>query len=175
LSVVFLSRISPVKNLGYFLDILNGCNLRIKFDIYGPIGDQSYWVSCTKKIKKLPENIELNYLGAVPHERVMATISEYNLFVLPTLGENFGHVIIEALTLGIPVLLSDRTPWTSIVNNSGYAAISLVYKEKYLEFLEYLYRMSSDDYACFRKKAFKALDVYLKDADQTNRYITLFE
>ena len=38
LSVVFLSRISPVKNLGYFLDILNGCNLRIKFDIYGPIG-----------------------------------------------------------------------------------------------------------------------------------------
>ena len=105
----------------------------------------------------------------------MATISEYNLFVLPTLGENFGHVIIEALTLGIPVLLSDRTPWTSIVNNSGYAAISLVYKEKYLEFLEYLYRMSSDDYACFRKKAFKALDVYLKDADQTNRYITLFE
>ncbi|QPI75397.1 glycosyltransferase [Sphingobium sp. Cam5-1] len=33
------------------------------------------------------------------------------MFFLPTLGENFGHVIIEALGAGTPALISDRTPW----------------------------------------------------------------
>jgi glycosyltransferase involved in cell wall biosynthesis len=37
--------------------------------------------------------------------------AQHDLFVLPTRGENFGHVIIESLNVGTPVLLSDRTPW----------------------------------------------------------------
>src|SRR5690606_22656373 len=36
------------------------------------------------------------------------------LFLFPTLGENFGHVILEALTAGCPVLISDRTPWRNL-------------------------------------------------------------
>lgn len=39
---------------------------------------------------------------------------ECDLFFLPTLGENFGHVILEALTARCPVLISDRTPWRNL-------------------------------------------------------------
>ena len=35
----------------------------------------------------------------------------HDLFVFPTLGENFGHVIYESLMCGTPVLVSDNTPW----------------------------------------------------------------
>jgi glycosyltransferase involved in cell wall biosynthesis len=33
---------------------------------------------------------------------------------LPSLGENFGHVIVEALSAGCPILISDRTPWRGL-------------------------------------------------------------
>jgi glycosyltransferase involved in cell wall biosynthesis len=33
---------------------------------------------------------------------------------LPTLGENFGHGIIEALGTGRPVIISDQTPWRGL-------------------------------------------------------------
>ena len=39
---------------------------------------------------------------------------EHDLFFLPTLGENFGHVILEAFCAGCPVLISDQTPWRDL-------------------------------------------------------------
>jgi glycosyltransferase involved in cell wall biosynthesis len=39
---------------------------------------------------------------------------EYHFFILPTLGENFGHVFIEALAAGCPLIISDRTPWLNL-------------------------------------------------------------
>ena len=35
---------------------------------------------------------------------------EYDLLFLPTKGENFGHVILESMSAGTPVLISDTTP-----------------------------------------------------------------
>ena len=39
---------------------------------------------------------------------------EYHFFILPTLGENFGHVFIEALAAGCPLIISNRTPWLEL-------------------------------------------------------------
>ena len=36
-------------------------------------------------------------------------------FLLPTGGENFGHAIFEALSCGVPALISDRTPWRDLL------------------------------------------------------------
>ena len=35
------------------------------------------------------------------------------MFVLPSRGENFGHVIIESLSAGLPVMISDKVFWKS--------------------------------------------------------------
>ena len=37
--------------------------------------------------------------------------NNFDLFTFPTRGENFGHVIPEALSAGTPIILSDQTPW----------------------------------------------------------------
>ena len=58
------------------------------------------------------------YPGSADHEQVPQIIERYDLFFLPTLGENYGHVIAEALTAGTPVLLSDATPWRNL-NSHG--------------------------------------------------------
>jgi len=114
LKVLFLSRVVRMKNIRFALDILAEVKGRVAFDIYGPIEDTAYWEECEKRARTLPPNITVTYKGAVAHELVKTTFHPYHLFFLPTLGENFGHAIREALSEGCPVLLSDRTPWRDL-------------------------------------------------------------
>jgi glycosyltransferase involved in cell wall biosynthesis len=41
-------------------------------------------------------------------------LAQYDFLLLPTLGENFGYVILEALAAGCPVLISDESPWRNL-------------------------------------------------------------
>lgn len=114
LRVVFLSRVSPKKNLDFALRVLGRIKLPVTFDIYGIVDDEQYWRDCQSQINRLPENITVTYCGAIPHEQVVPTVRNYDLFFLPTRGENYGHVIPEALSAGVPVLISDQTPWRDL-------------------------------------------------------------
>ena len=59
--------------------------------------------------------------GPIEPNDLYATLKEFDLFVLPTLGENFGQVIWEALASGLPLLISDRTPWRNLTEfNIGW-------------------------------------------------------
>lgn len=111
LKIIFLSRISPKKNLVYALKVLSKVKVCVVFDIYGPAEDENYWKICNDLIKELPANVSVNYFGSVHPDQVATIFSRYDLFFFPTLGENYGHVIAEALSVGTPVLLSDQTPW----------------------------------------------------------------
>ena len=109
LRMIFLSRISPMKNLDGLLNILKIVKATITLSIYGPIEDNAYWEKCKKLISTLPKNIKATYCGIAEPNKVFATFASYDLFAFPTHGENFGHVIIESLRSGTPILLSDKT------------------------------------------------------------------
>jgi glycosyltransferase involved in cell wall biosynthesis len=111
LRLAFISRISPMKNLDGLLRALFTVRCLVELDIFGPIEDKAYWKTCQKLIDKLPPNVVVSYDGALNSEMVSGTFADYDLFAFPTHGENFGHVIFEALRAGTPVLVSDRTPW----------------------------------------------------------------
>ena len=114
LKIIFLSRIAKKKNLDGILKLLNYYPLSVHFDIYGPLEDETYWRYCQKLIQALPEQVKVNYKGSVEHSAVAETFSQYDLFIFLTHGENFGHVILEALAAGCPVILSKATPWKTI-------------------------------------------------------------
>ena len=56
------------------------------------------------------------YEGRVEHAQVVPTLAQHDLFLFPTHGENFGHVIHEALHAGLPLLISDQTPWQRLTD-----------------------------------------------------------
>jgi len=114
LRVIFLSRVSPMKNLDYALRVLQRVRVPVQFDVFGQVDNEAYWRRCLELIHSLPSNVVASYRGSVPHEEVFDTISRYDLFFLPTRGENYGHAILEALSAGTPVLISDTTPWRSL-------------------------------------------------------------
>jgi len=112
--MVFLSRFVKKKNFKWLVDNLKNIDGKLKIDIIGPIEDEIYWNETKKSIKKLPSNIKVEYKGHIENGMVQQKLSEYHFFILPTLGENFGHVFIEALAAGCPLLISDRTPWVDL-------------------------------------------------------------
>lgn len=114
LKLCFLSRVAPMKNLDFALSCLKDVKARVDFSIYGPMEVPSYWAECESIIASLPQNISVTYMGEVAHHRVAEVLSGHDLFFLPTRGENYGHVIHEALSAGLPVLISDRTPWRDL-------------------------------------------------------------
>jgi glycosyltransferase involved in cell wall biosynthesis len=67
----------------------------------------------------LPAHIRVVYRGELAHEEVRRTFANYDAFILPTRGENFGHAIAESLSASCPVVCSDRTPWTSVLEGGG--------------------------------------------------------
>ena len=113
-NMVFLSRFVKKKNFKWLVDNLKNIDGKLKIDIIGPIEDEIYWNETKKSIKKLPSNIKVEYKGHIENGMVQQKLSEYHFFILPTLGENFGHVFIEALAAGCPLLISDRTPWVDL-------------------------------------------------------------
>ncbi len=122
LRLVFLSRISPKKNLEYCAKVLNNVyDVEVKFDVYGTVENEEYWEKCIKQLEKLPKNIHCCYCGEINTERVITVLSEYDAFLFPTKGENFGHVIYEALAAGCIPVISDRTPWQDLKDSGcGY-------------------------------------------------------
>lgn len=119
LKLVFLSRVSPKKNLEYCAQVLNGItDKEIFFDVYGTTENEEYWDKCRKLLESLPKNIRYRYCGEVNSEKVIDVFSNYDVFFFPTKGENFGHVIYEALATGCVPIISDRTPWLDL-NESG--------------------------------------------------------
>lgn len=111
LRICFLSRIAPMKNLDYVLRVLANVKANINLNIYGPKESPLYWSECESLIGILPKNITVSYKGSVDNSSVRSVIAKHDLFFVPSRGENFGHVFIEALSAGVPILVSDRTPW----------------------------------------------------------------
>ncbi|MBL4681659.1 MAG: glycosyltransferase [Pseudomonadales bacterium] len=103
-----------MKNLDYALRILGQVKVPIIFTIYGPKEVPEYWRLCESLIALLPAHILIQTFGSLHPSDVRESLAKHDLFFLPTRGENYGHVIHEALSSGLPVLISDRTPWADV-------------------------------------------------------------
>ncbi|MDB5745152.1 MAG: glycosyl transferase group 1 [Polaromonas sp.] len=136
LKVCFLSRLSPKKNLDFALSVLARVSVPVQFTIYGPQEDLVYWDRCVKLINQLPAHIIVIYAGSVPHEHVHASLAKHDLFFLPTHGENYGHVFIESWFAGLPVLISDQTPWRDLEKRQLGWDLSLDAPDEFVRALE---------------------------------------
>lgn len=151
LKIVFISRISPMKNLLMAVEILKYVNSIISYDIYGPIEDKEYWLECKTVIDSLPSHIQVNYKGQLHPEEVIDTLSNYDLFFMPTKGENYGHVIAEALCAGLPILIADTTPWRNLKEQGVGWDLPLNKTEAFSTAIDELAMMTSEEHHQMRK------------------------
>jgi glycosyltransferase involved in cell wall biosynthesis len=155
LRVIFLSRISPMKNLMFALEVLAKVAVPVEFSVVGYIATPAYWSECSHLIATLPPHIHVRSHGSVPAPEVPKVLAQHDLFFLPTLGENFGHVIIEALGAGTPALISDRTPWQDFAADGCGWVEPLSTPEAYVEHIETLFAETSQEASLRRQAAIR--------------------
>lgn len=139
--IAFVSRLVRKKNLHFALDVLAHVEGRIVFDIYGPREDARYWSQCADLLESLPSHVTATYRGDVEPAVVSELFTQYDLFLFPTLSENFGYVILEALTGGCPVLVSDTTPWRNLRERMAGWDVSLREPERFVSILRQVVAM----------------------------------
>lgn len=111
---VNVARVSIEKGTLKLLNALKNVTRAFQLDLYGPIYDRTYWCACERAIANLPDHISVSYKGILHSKEVLKTLSNYDYFVLLSEGENFGHAIFEAFSVGLPAIISDATPWRSL-------------------------------------------------------------
>jgi glycosyltransferase involved in cell wall biosynthesis len=175
LRVVFLSRVSPKKNLRLALRVIARIQEPVLFDIYGPVTDETYWQRCQMDIAALPSHVRVNYRGAVPPDQVRDIMSSHDLFFLPTLGENFGHAIAEALSAGTPVLIADTTPWRDLEAAGVGWDLSLDDEQSFLRCIEHCAKLGAAEYEAWRASIRRFAADRLRDPEviKTNRTLLL--
>jgi glycosyltransferase involved in cell wall biosynthesis len=174
LDIVFLSRITPKKNLHLALEALRGLEGDITFRIVGPVDDSRYWARCRKLMVNLGSNIRIDYSGPIATSEVGSCFASRGLFFLPTANENFGFVILEALPAGCPVLISDQTPWRDLSSKGIGSDLPLSRPDLIRAALQQCLAMDGRSHRCMSTRAREfALDYMVHD-DSPARTAALF-
>ncbi len=170
---VWISRISPKKNLMGAIDALMDCRGKATLTVYGPIEDEAYWNQCVERAKALPEGVNLDYRGGIPSSEVHQKLSQHHFFLFPTLGENFGHVIPEALSAGCPVIISDETPWEYLEDHEAGWILPLDAVEGWRETVQNCINMDTETYSHWSQQCFRYLERRMQ-ANDTEKSAGLF-
>jgi glycosyltransferase involved in cell wall biosynthesis len=173
LRVLFLSRITPMKNLVFVLEVLARVRVPVVLTIVGP-RDDDYWRQCKPLVDSLPANLIVDVQGPVPPPEVTAVMRRHDLFFLPTQGENFGHVIHEALNAGLPVLISDRTPWSGVTEAGAGWALPLAAHEPFVEVINRYSATPAAGRAAMRRSAVEFGHAGSVDSSAYNDNVRLF-
>lgn len=151
--LIFLGRIAPIKNILWLLENISDVDFNIDLDIVGPIEDVSYKMRCDEAVTRLSKKVTVRFLGAFPHDSVGQMLVEADALILPSLGENYGQVVPEALCAGCPVIVSDQTPWGNVTASGAGWHLPLGHPRLWLEALRELSQMDEPQHAVFRTAA----------------------
>ncbi len=179
LRLVYYGLIVQKKGLLRLIEILKTLSYPVSLDIYGSVKDQDYWKLCQQQINGNDSLATFNYKGHANPADSQTILASYDALVLLTKGENFGHSIYESLSVGTPVIISDKTPW--VFEESGAPAGWIVTyannefdTHRLRQLLESLYNMDNNTYSLCSTNAHKyAVDFY-NAHDFQAQYTALF-
>jgi glycosyltransferase involved in cell wall biosynthesis len=175
LRVVSLGRVCLMKNIEYAIQIFKQVQGRVWYDVYGPLEDTMYVVKCEQQRANLPDQVTFRFMGSIPHGAVSEMLESYHVFLLPSLGESFGHVIAEAMRAGCVPLISDRTPWRDLVASNAGWDLPLSCPEAFTSALHTALSWSDDEFQILSNNAITYVDNHALTRDAVRENTMLFE
>lgn len=170
--LLYASRISPKKNALFLLQVIHNTNMPdYRLDLYGAADDPAYFDKCRQFIET---NDRISWHGAVSPVELYAVLQKADFFVLPTLNENFGHAIIEALAHGTPVIISDQTPWSDLESFGAGWVIPLADKARWKKVIEETARIPDRDYKRMSASAIEYVKRKFDFEEMRTQYLELF-
>jgi glycosyltransferase involved in cell wall biosynthesis len=175
LLLVTIALISPMKNIKLVLEALQKCTSKIIYSIYGPVKDAEYWQECQSLLNTVPANITIKYNGALEPEKVEEVLANNHCFIMPSKSENFGHAIIEALSIGRPVITSMFTPWNELQRSKAGYNVDNNDVDTITKAIESIAAFNNDEYGLWSAAATAYAKNKINLSDIANEYKAMFE
>jgi len=170
-SILFLSRISRKKNLLFILQRMAEIEEPYELTVIGPSEDKAYELECREFAASA--GLIVHWKGAMHPADLQNELPKYSLMVLPTLHENYGHVILQAWGHGLPVLLSENTPWRNLKEQHLGWDISLDAKQLWQEAFKEHFKMPEKELVEWRIKCHSFVREKNQDRKDVLAYQTL--
>ncbi|MCL2622241.1 MAG: glycosyltransferase [Planctomycetaceae bacterium] len=155
LRLIFLSRLAVIKQLHVAIESLRNVRGNVVFDIYGTLEqkDKEYYYQCRELASTMSANVSVHFCGEIDGWKVGEILCQYHAFFLPTLSENYGHAIAEALSAGCPVVISDQTPWQDLAGKGIGWDVPVGDVNGYAQAIQTLIDMDAETYERFSGRA----------------------
>lgn len=102
LKLIYVGEISYRKGIHHLLKVISEfSDKKVELYLCGDYNDKSQLFNKYKGISNI------HFLGFVTRDMLTKQYASSDVFVLPTLGEGYGLVILEALSVGLPCIVSD--------------------------------------------------------------------
>lgn len=171
LKLVFVGRIDPAKNLELLFKALQSIG-KISFilNIIGN-GKRDYEEELKEKTKFSPNIIWHGNLDGDEKFKIMA---KSDLLVMPSLTENFGNVVIESLSQGTPVLISNQVGTKDFVDQFKLGWIIELETDKWADALSEIWNQK-DQLNNIRSKAPEIIASYFKPEKIIQSYLNIYD
>ena len=114
--ILFIGRLVSIKGVFYLLKALAKLKQKRQDFLLDIIGDGSDRKKHEELAKRLGLNALVRFCGVKSNVEVAKFMRRSDFFVLPSLGETFGVVYIEAMASGLPIVATNVSGIPEIVN-----------------------------------------------------------
>ncbi|TKC08171.1 glycosyltransferase [Pedobacter polaris] len=121
--LIFLSRIEEKKGLELLLEALAGLQFDWTLTIAGS-GEENYIAELKNKVESLNLNNQINWVGQINNSDKFKLLAEHHLMVLSSYNENFANVVVESLSVGTAVLLSNQVGLADYVTKNDFGWVT---------------------------------------------------
>jgi len=118
--IAAVGRWDAIKNFGVFFEI----HKILKKEKWN---HEATFVTGDSKIRKMPRTI--NRLSPMTHDELLKFYSSQGLIVCPSLFETFGNVPMEAVCMGVPVLISENMGCAEILKTAGLGSMVMSFED----------------------------------------------
>ena len=176
LSIVFVGRLHPIKNLDYLLHLFPHVKGKISLTIIGGEENARYVEECKNIVSSWPAGlpVDVKFAGEISNDKLPAIFARHHILAIPTRGENFGHAIFEALKAGRPVLISDQTPWKGLSAVKAGWDLPLEDNRQFIEALQQAIDFGQQEYDEWCRAAWQHAYDYVTKSDLKTAYYKLF-
>lgn len=163
--LLYVGRINRIKNLDIIIEGLAKSEAFVNgpyvFRIAGEIGGE-YYESLITIANELRLSDKVEFLGLVTGEEKNRLFAGAKCLLLMSKSENFGNVIVEALSQGTPVIASKGTPWRQL-DEKGAGLWVDAKPEQVAGAVDKLLTLNADNYSDMRNAAYsysREFDIY---------------
>ncbi len=137
---LFVGAIEPKKNVARLLEGYLSANVQQKLIVVGPLA----WQSEKEKVLLEQHSECVIYLRYVSSDMLSTLLRHARALVFPSLFEGFGLPVMEAMSVGLPVITSNISSLPEIAGGAAY----LVDPYNVGEIAAAIHRLSNDDALC---------------------------